>query len=227
MSPVERDEDGNLSFFFAKAPGQVADQGAPSGAVVVRGARSGNSKFDPKTGRFAGGSGNAEKPVTAKAAQNPTQINRTGIPQGVTPEEWERRLDTVKDAARSLGESFSNDDITTFLEGRVNDLAAVDVQSFATDVRAQQVDDVVDVFAQRLGNSGDIAVKTSNAYITRIFGQMQDTTVVNILNRLIARGFEPEAVQKNVAGRLPKDRQETIKGLFSPDDNIDDKEKTE
>src|SRR4051794_20484071 len=56
MTEIER-RGGGLVMFATRAPGQVAAQPDPSGAVVQRGAASGNPKFDPVTGRFAGGKG--------------------------------------------------------------------------------------------------------------------------------------------------------------------------
>jgi hypothetical protein len=55
MTEILETVDGGLVMFATRAPGQVAAQPDPSGAVVHRGARSGNAKFDPVTGRFAGG----------------------------------------------------------------------------------------------------------------------------------------------------------------------------
>ena len=50
---IEHDDNG-APIMLARAPGQVAAQPAPSGAVVYRGAASGNQNFDPVTGKFAG-----------------------------------------------------------------------------------------------------------------------------------------------------------------------------
>src|SRR4051812_35905958 len=87
MTEIERRGSG-LVMFATRAPGQVAAQPDPSGAVVVRGAASGNKKFDPVTGRFAGGkskdlkdgdsSGNTDGPARNAGAGNidPTAAQR-------------------------------------------------------------------------------------------------------------------------------------------------------
>src|SRR3954454_14796960 len=86
MPEIERKGAG-LVMFATRAPGQVAAQPDPSGAVVQRGAASGNPKFDPVTGRFAGGknkdlkgdpSGNTKDPARdpSKGNIDPTAAQR-------------------------------------------------------------------------------------------------------------------------------------------------------
>lgn len=75
--PLVRGEDGRMHF-EAAAPGQVAAQ-TTSGAIATRpGTASGNSQFDPASGRFAGP--NTDSSGTAGLPTTP--INRTDI-QGV------------------------------------------------------------------------------------------------------------------------------------------------
>src|SRR4051812_31094282 len=90
---MNHDLDGNgyPILLAVRAPGQVATQ-TPSGTSILRGARSGNPNADPGSGQFA--KGGIRKPLQGSATVvNPIAVNRLGIPQGVSQEEWERRLD--------------------------------------------------------------------------------------------------------------------------------------
>lgn len=197
--PVETTEDGGV-IFLARKPGQVADQGPGSGVSINRGARSGNSNFDPATGKFAK-KGGADPKGPAQVDVNPVATNRSGIPQGVTQEVWERRLDIVRDAARKLvGPEAS--DVQAFLKGRVADLSQVDVGQFLIDVRAQQIDDLVDVYDHsmrgRLSQRNGIRVQASKTYSKRLVQDLTDDEVITIAKRLINKGWKPTAVKKTV-----------------------------
>src|SRR4051812_46217900 len=92
------DSSGYPILLATRSPGQVAAQ-TPSGASILRGARSGNPNSDPASGRFA--KGGIRKPLQGSGGIiNPIAVNRLGVPQGVSQEEWERRLDAIRDAAR-------------------------------------------------------------------------------------------------------------------------------
>ena len=51
---IDTDDNGAPIMLAVRKPGQVAAQPDSSGAVLYRGARSGNANFDPITGKFAG-----------------------------------------------------------------------------------------------------------------------------------------------------------------------------
>jgi hypothetical protein len=209
---VERLDNGDV-IFLARAPGQVADQGPGSGIIAVRGARSGNKKFDPATGRFAGGK-QSEQPVPVQ--QNPVPVTRSGIPQGVTQVEWERRMDMVRDAARELSD-MTPEDAQAFLEGRVNDLAKVDVAAFVADVRAQRVDDMADAldsqFRKGSALSRNVRVAAPRGWVKRVLGELQDEEFIRLINRLEARGYGRDELVKKVVGKLrDPQRREALKG---------------
>jgi hypothetical protein len=201
--PVEKTDNG-IALFFARAPGQVADPGAGSGAVVFRGARSGNSKYDPATGRFAGG--DTSKPT---GPQNPTPVNRSGIPQGISVEEWQRRLDIVRQAARSI-KTLTPEEATAFLKDRVNDLSKIDMAQFILDVRAHQLDDMTDLLDAQLRakTSGrrqakqGVHLNAPASWIKDVYGTLQDDEVASIYQRLATRGYSEKDLVKNVLGPI-------------------------
>src|SRR4051794_24077481 len=135
--PVQHDGSGDVIFLAARAPGQVAAQ-TTSAASAFRGANSGNANFDPASGRFAAKGGKKDGPAIVN--QNPVPVTRSGIPQGITQEEWERRLDLVRKAAKEFATVDANA-AQKFLKDRVTDLSKVDIQQFLFDVRAHQIDD--------------------------------------------------------------------------------------
>src|SRR5687767_7618880 len=107
---IELSEDDNgFPVLLARAPGQVADQGAASGVIHNRGAVRGNPQFDPATGRFAG-SGTTVKQNTPDI-QIVDQVTRT-LPQGVDPAAWNRRLDIIRDLARKTSEDLDDKSLT-------------------------------------------------------------------------------------------------------------------
>ena len=126
-----------------RKPGQVAAQPDSSGAVVLRGARSGNENFDPVTGKFAGNKPKKPLEVVAETVGAGAPVFRSGIPQGVDPLAWERRLDTVREAARQ-DEMMDQASATQFLTGKVADVTKVDMHAFLDDVMSQRIDDAVD-----------------------------------------------------------------------------------
>ena len=67
------------SCWQCRKPGQVAAQPDSSGAVLYRGARSGNANFDPITGKFAGKK-LRKLEVVAQTVQGQAPTFRAGIP---------------------------------------------------------------------------------------------------------------------------------------------------
>src|SRR3954451_20008439 len=96
MTEIERRGAG-LVMFATRAPGQVAAQPDPSGAVVQRGAVSGNAKFDPVTGRFAGGKSKGLK--DGSASGNDKEPARNPGAGNIDPTAAQRRRDLTRRAA--------------------------------------------------------------------------------------------------------------------------------
>src|SRR3954452_7111471 len=61
-------------------------------------------------------------------------------PTDIETEEWEHRLDAVRDAARE-NDMLSEGDVQDFLVNRLVDASKFDPRQFVADVRAQRVDD--------------------------------------------------------------------------------------
>lgn len=206
---ITLDEDGSESHVFlaARAPGQVAAQ-TTSGASVARGASSGNPNFDPASGRFAT---KTNKQAAPGDPTNPVVINPSGLPQGITQEEWDRRKDSVKDAARSI-ETFDIQAANNFLTDRVSDLSTVDVAAFQADVIQQKIDDLTDIFADQMTRGrNQVTMKAPNSYSTRALGKLNDAQIDQLINRLKARGFSDKQINKKVVSRLPSDKKNILK----------------
>src|SRR4051812_13881852 len=198
--PTERDDNGDIIFLAARAPGQVAAQNT-SAAIAFRGAASGNANFDPASGRFAS-KGSRTLKDSAIVNENPVPVTRSGIPQGITQEEWERRLDLVRKAARELATVDPNS-AQKFLKDRVTDLSKVDIQQFLFDVRAHQMDDLLDAFdAQMRKAKNSVKVVASASWVKRMFSSMTDVELSSLATRLLARGFSAKEVGKGVASRV-------------------------
>lgn len=216
----EYDNNGYPILLAVKAPGQVAAQNT-SGASVVRGARSGNANADPASGRFAAGS-KKKAPGSTIVDTNPLVVNRLGIPQGVTPEEWDRRLDVVRDAAREF-EQFSEGDAKEFLNGRVNDLTKVDVNAFVAEVREQSIDDLIDILDHQLRSKVDgagrarrfVRVQAPRGYVKKIFGSLTDDEIIKVATRLSNKGWGVDDLVEQVIGRvIKKDRKDELEKRF-------------
>lgn len=199
---IEEDDNGAPIMLAARAPGQVAAQPEDSGAVVFRGARSGNRNFDPVTGHFAG----KKKPleVVAQTVQAGAPVFRSGIPDGVDPLVWERRLDMIREAARQ-------DDLmdavaaTAFLTGRVPDVTKVNMQSFLDDVTAQRMDDAVDALDHAnkpRRDRPDVQVKAPAGWVRRVIQDLDTPQALHFVKRLEGKGWSPQDIKKIVVSRV-------------------------
>lgn len=202
------DENGAPILLAVRAPGQVAAQPNPSGIVQFRGARSGNPNSDPATGRFAGNSGNGNQPAEEEVIQQ----TRT-IPQGITEEEWDRRQDIVRDAAREL-DDMDIGDAKEFLKGRVKSISKVDIALFLRDVRAQRIDDLTDLLDANLRRKIEgmrrarrhVRLQAPKGWLDRTMGGLKDEEVMRVVSRLENRGYKREDLIENVVGKI-KDEQ--------------------
>lgn len=225
MSDIEKTDNGDI-IFLARAAGQVADQGASSGVIATRGSKSGNPKFDPKTGKFAGGKTSDVIPRVLN--QNPTPVTRSGIPQGVTEEEWNRRLDTVRDAAREM-DTMAESDATDFLKGRVNDISKIDLAQFIKDVRAQRLDDLTDIFDAQLRSKIEgmrrarrvVRMAAPKGWVKRVFASLEDNELLGLVSRLESRGYKRADLIKNIVDRVSDmGRRDTLKSSLGVKTNV-------
>lgn len=205
------DESGNPILLATRAPGQVAAQNV-TGGVVRRGARSGNPNSDPGSGQFTGPGGR-----TAAAPEPEVVAQTRTLPQGVTQEMWERRLDTVRDAARELDDMGAGD-AKEFLRGRPNIvMSQVNIDLFLQDVRAQRMDDLLDILDSQLRSRVQgmrrsrrfVRVAAPKGWTTRVFAGLDDEEVLTLVKRLEGKGWDPGDLKKHVISRVNDEGRRT------------------
>lgn len=139
----------------------------------------------------------------------------TTKPPAISEEEWQRRLDAVRDAAREF-EDLDVGDLREFFTGRAKrELTDDELRQLVNDVRRQRLDDLVDAIdtlirsrtTERLGRSRrHVRVKTPRGWINRTFNNLSDDEVNFVLDRLIFRGFKFEDIQKYVVDVRLRDK---------------------
>jgi hypothetical protein len=208
--PVELTEgdDGWPILLATRAAGQVAAQ-RTSGAIVLRGAASGNPSFDPASGRFAG-----KKQGQSVQQQGGdvviVQQTRT-LPQGVTLEQWERRQDIVRAAARTLKE-LDPQKAKAFLAAHASVNAdQVNIDLFVRDVRAARIDDLVDIFDAQVSNPS-IKLSAPKTYARNALKGLSDDEVLKIAKRLEGRGWDTAQIEKNLVGKIDNQARKTKLG---------------
>jgi hypothetical protein len=218
MTEIEQTERG-LVMFATRAPGQVAAQPDPSGAVVHRGAVSGNAKFDPVTGRFAGGkskglpddgtTGNKPGP-----ARDPSKGN-------VDPVAAQRRRDVVRRAAGLMNE-MNMTEASHWLESFGVDTSVARVDQFLADVREQRIDYLVDTMVPVLESTVEaqhegqvVSLKSPKSWNSKVLNSLTDGEMLQLHQRLVGQGFDPEDVSKNlIDGMRNKKRKEQLQQVF-------------
>lgn len=147
----------------------------------------------------------------------------SSIPPGVDPEEWGRRMDAVRDAAREI-DFLENGDIAEFLQGRIKrPLTDDEIDSFREDVRRQRINDVVDWLdgvlrrqdiMKRRGRRM-VKILVPRGYVQRTLAGLHDVELDAILNRLEGRGFDRNRVAENISSRFAGERKTILKSRFS------------
>lgn len=137
-------------------------------------------------------------------------------PTGIPEDEWARRLDAVREAAREF-ESFNEQDITEWLKGKTNkELTAAEIKAFLSDVRSQQLADLVDILdqAERGKKRGRRFVRVSapRGYTRKTLNALDDVELQDLARRLRARGWA-DSEMKSLVSRLPHQRRQVVEGL--------------
>jgi hypothetical protein len=205
--------------FATRAPGQVAAQPDPSGAVVYRGAASGNSKFDPVTGRFAGGKGK-DGADTNKSGNDKTPA-RDPSKGNTDPTAIQRRRDVVRRAA-SLMDEMNMTEASQWLESFGVDTSIARVDQFLADVRQQRIDFLVDTMVPVLESTVEaqhegqvVSLKSPKAWNAKVLNSLTDGEMLQLHQRLVGQGFDPEDVSKNlIDGMRNKKRKEQLQQVF-------------
>lgn len=153
----------------------------------------------------------------------------SSVPPGVDPEEWQRRMDAVRDAAREI-DFFESGDIVEFLQGRLKrPLTDDEIDSFRDDVRRQRINDVVDWLdavlrrqdAMRLRGRRMVKISVPRGYVQRTLAGLHDVELDAIINRLEGRGFDRQRVADDISGRFSGERKNVLKNRFGSDEAAD------
>ena len=197
-------DNGTAPVMFAggvKAVGQVAAQPLSSGAVVNRGARSGNPNFDPLTGKFAGNKAKME--VVAQTLQTGALPMLSGVPTGVDPVVWARRMALVRDASRQL-EDWTPQTASAFLAARKVNVNQVDINQFLADVQWQRIYDLADVLDARVRTKGEIPVRllAPAGWTKRIFTGLDTDQAAHLVKIVEGRGWDVEDIKKNIVSKV-------------------------
>lgn len=155
---------------------------------------------------------NSDQQAVEAFNQQAGPSQRSGIPEGVTAEEWQRRMEAVRDAAREMHD-MSEGDARDFLQGRAADMSLIDIQQFVYDVRQQRLDDLADVLDQQLRgrvesmkrNRSVVRVVAPKGWSKRVFNGLDDNEVVSLFHRLEGKGWDHEELKKQVLPRIKKE----------------------
>jgi len=214
-------DNGTAPVMFAggiKAPGQVAAQPIGSGAVVARGARSGNPNFDPVTGRF---SGNKQKQleVVAQTLQAGALPMLSGVPTGVDPIAWARRMAAVRDAARDL-QDWTTQTAQTFLAARAVNVNSVDINQFLADVAWQRIYDLADVLDAKVRTKQPVRLIAPAGWTKRIFTGLTTDQASHLVKIVEGRGWDVEDIKREIVAKVKnpdlKKQLELLYGEVAP-----------
>jgi len=196
-------DNGTAPIMFAggiKAPGQVAAQPIGSGAVVARGAASGNPNFDPLTGKFAGNK-NKQIQVVAQTVRQGALPMLSGVPQGVDPVVWARRMAAVRDAARDL-QDLTPETARTFLAARVADVNSVDINQFLADVQWQRIYDLADVLDAKVRTKLPVRLIAPASWTKRIFTGLDTAQAAHLVKIVEGRGWDVEDIKREIVAKV-------------------------
>ena len=153
-------------------------------------------------------------PATARSCVRLVQGN-------VDPVAMQRRRDMVRRAA-SLMEEMTMTDASKWLETFGVDTSVARVDTFLADVRDQRIDFLVDamvpnleatVAAQHEGQM--VTLKSPKAWNSKVLNSLTDAELLQLHQRLVGQGFEPEDVSKNlIAGMKDKKRKSQLEQVF-------------
>jgi hypothetical protein len=134
--------------------------------------------------------------------------------------EHDRRRDAVREAAREF-EPLSDQDVRERLRGVTNrPLTEAEVASFAADVAAQVLDDLVDGLDQmlrgRMRRRRTVRLAMPRGYIRKALNDRTDPELSSIADRLVARGWTVQQVQDHYARHLQADRVERVVDVSAP-----------
>lgn len=141
------------------------------------------------------------------SAPQPAPDGTAGLhapPSGITPEEWARRQDAVREAAREF-ETFAVQDAKEWLKGVTQrDLTDQEVAQFVADVHAQVIADVVDILDHNergvLRARRKVRVVAPKGYVKKTVNALSDSEWIQVMSRLKTRGLTDRQI-KGIASR--------------------------
>jgi hypothetical protein len=193
---------------------QVKTYGADS--VVLKKVSDDSVNVTLRTGAAALTSFSVQISGAVSTTDAATDKSRSTIPDGVDPEVWNRRLDMVRAAARENDE-FDEGDLKEFLTGRVKNMDQVDIASFLADVRAQRMDDLLDILDQQTRPKIDgmkisrrmVKMSAPKGFSKRVFNGLSDDEVISLVKRLEGRGYDPDDLNKFVISGITNESRRT------------------
>lgn len=134
--------------------------------------------------------------------------------QRPSTDEAARRRDAVREAAREF-EKLTPQDMRERLKGATSRPLAMDeIAAFTADVRAAQLDDMVDVLDQvtrgRLRGRRTVKLTAPRGYVKKTLNDMTDDELVELAARLRARGWDDDMVAHGLGRRLSAKRLDTL-----------------
>lgn len=117
--------------------------------------------------------------------------------------EWARRMDAVREAAREF-EQLTDQDLKERLRGVTNKpLDDTEISAFRADVRAVQLDDLVDLLDQaergKLRGRRTVRVTAPRGYVLKTLKALSSVELGELVSRLSARGWS----DKQIAAKFP------------------------
>lgn len=128
-----------------------------------------------------------------KPAAEPPATGLHAPPSGITQDEWDRRADAVRDAAREF-EVFSSQDAGEWVKGRTQrTLNATELEQFTADVRQQVITDLSDILDQtergKLRLRRTVRVSAPRGYVRKTMKSLTGAELASMTSRLQARGW--------------------------------------
>jgi hypothetical protein len=157
-------------------------------------ARSGNKLHDAHSGKFgAGGSPDPKKPAA---------------PANADPHQYARMMSTIREASRKFPELDENS-IADFLKERAKSPDQIDIAQFMQAIRAQQINDLVDVLADRLNQEENgVILSSTDEFRTALVGSLTPDEIALISNVLESKGFEPDEIKGELNAKAEVDDKE-------------------
>jgi hypothetical protein len=147
--------------------------------------RSGNPRHDTRSGKFGQGGGGRQRPLPNE------NVDRLS---------YARMLDAVRNAARSLGD-LSSGTVEQFIKDHAQAPDQVDLGQFLQQVLDQRKTDMIDLLDHQISGGGQkspVRLISSGGQITQMLGQMQDTDIQEVHDRLLALGHTEDEINKAI-----------------------------